>query len=69
MAPVYAFVMTFVLLKLVGALMPLRGSTSEEAIGMDIVHHGEEAYATGEGALLVRAEAGAEEEKKVPVKV
>jgi Amt family ammonium transporter len=51
--PVYAFVMTFILLKLVGAVMPLRASERDEAVGMDIVQHGEEAYLTGEGAILV----------------
>jgi ammonium transporter, Amt family len=51
--PAYAFVMTFVLLKLVGALMPLRASDKEEAMGMDVVQHGEEAYVTGEGAILL----------------
>ena len=56
-APAYAFTMTFVLLKLLGRLMPLRTSEREEALGMDIVHHGEEAYATGEGAILVDPEA------------
>jgi Amt family ammonium transporter len=56
-APVYAFAMTFGLLKGIGALMPLRGSDHDEAVGMDIVHHGEEAYATGEGAILVSTEA------------
>ena len=35
--------------------MPLRATEREEALGMDIVSHGEEAYATGEGALLVDA--------------
>jgi ammonium transporter, Amt family len=55
-APAYAFGMTFVLLKALGALMPLRGADHEEAIGMDIIHHGEEAYASGEGAILIRAE-------------
>jgi Amt family ammonium transporter len=60
-APVYAFVATYGLLRLVGALMPLRGSVHEEAIGMDIIHHGEEAYASGEGALLIRPEGGTEE--------
>jgi Amt family ammonium transporter len=53
-APAYAFGMTYVLLRVLGALMPLRGSDHDEAVGMDIIHHGEEAYATGEGALLVR---------------
>jgi len=52
-APVYAFVMTFVLLKAIGAVMPLRASDKEEAMGMDINQHGEEAYVTGEGAILL----------------
>jgi ammonium transporter, Amt family len=51
--PAYAFVVTFALLKLVGAAMPLRASEHDEALGMDVVQHGEEAYATGEGAILV----------------
>ncbi|HWO83873.1 MAG TPA: ammonium transporter [Solirubrobacterales bacterium] len=52
-APAYAFVMTFVLLKLVGAVMPLRATDKEEAGGMDVSQHGEEAYVTGEGAILL----------------
>jgi Amt family ammonium transporter len=55
-APVYAFVMTFVLLKLVGALMPLRASAHQEAVGLDELDHGEEAYPSGEGAILVMTE-------------
>jgi Amt family ammonium transporter len=42
-----------VLLKVLGALMPLRTTQREEALGMDVVQHGEEAYVTGEGAILV----------------
>jgi Amt family ammonium transporter len=52
-APVYAFTVTFILLKLVGAVMPLRATDKEEAMGMDINQHGEEAYVTGEGAILL----------------
>jgi ammonium transporter, Amt family len=52
-APVYAFVATFVLLKLIGAALPLRVSDREEAMGMDVAQHGEEAYVTGEGAILL----------------
>ena len=52
-APVYAFVMTFALLKLIGLVTPLRVSERDEALGLDIVSHGEEAYVTGEGALLL----------------
>jgi Amt family ammonium transporter len=59
-APVYAFVATYVLLKAIGALMPLRATEAEEALGLDVVAHGEEAYATGEGAILVTPEAGIE---------
>ena len=56
--PAYAFTATFVLLRLIGLLMPLRATEHEEALGMDVVQHGEEAYATGEGAILVSTEAG-----------
>jgi ammonium transporter, Amt family len=64
-APAYAFGMTYLLLRGIGLLMPLRATESEEAVGLDIVQHGEEAYASGEGAILVSPEAGIEEE--VPV--
>jgi Amt family ammonium transporter len=47
-------------------VMPLRSTEREEALGMDVIHHGEEAYASGEGAILVTPEAGMEAE--VPVK-
>jgi Amt family ammonium transporter len=63
--PAYAFAMTFALLKLMGALMPLRTSEHEEAIGMDVTQHGEEAYASGEGAILVTTEAGLDDPRPV----
>ena len=53
------------LLRLIGLVMPLRASEREEAIGMDVVQHGEEAYVTGEGAILITAEAGVEAELPV----
>jgi Amt family ammonium transporter len=65
--PAYAFGVTFVLLKLIGAVMPLRASEHEEALGMDIVQHGEEAYVTGEGAILISAPDAVDTEKGVPV--
>jgi len=52
-APAYAFAATYVLLRVVNALMPLRATERDEAVGMDIVQHGEEAYVTGQGAILV----------------
>jgi len=45
--------------------MPLRASEHDEAIGMDVTFHGEEAYVTGEGAILVAPEDG--ERPPVPV--
>ncbi len=64
-APAYAFTVTFVLLKLIGLAMPLRATEHQEAIGMDVTQHGEEAYVTGEGAILITPEAGIEAELAV----
>ena len=64
-APVYAFAMTYVILRAIGWLMPLRVTAKQEALGMDVVQHGEEAYASGEGAILVAPEADGE--RPVPV--
>ncbi len=63
--PVYAFVVTFVLLKVIGLLTPLRADEHDEAVGMDVTQHGEEAYATGEGAILITPESEAEAERPV----
>ena len=48
-----------------GLVMPLRVTERQEALGLDVVEHGEEAYPTGEGAILVTPEAGIEEELAV----
>ncbi len=58
--PAYAFVMTYALLRAIGFVTSLRGVERDEAVGMDLVHHGEEAYASGEGAILVTPEDGGE---------
>ena len=50
---VYSGGATFVLLKVIGALIPLRATERAEGVGMDITQHGEEAYSDGEGAVLV----------------
>jgi Amt family ammonium transporter len=50
---VYSGVATFILLKLIGAVMPLKAVSNDEGLGMDISQHGEEAYGTGEGAILI----------------
>ena len=64
-SPLYAFTATFVILSVLQWATGLRGSDKDEAVGMDVIHHGEEAYATGEGAILVSTEARVEE--PVPV--
>jgi len=54
---VYAAIMTFVILKVLGLVMSLRAVTRIEGVGMDVSQHGEEAYASGEGSILVPPEA------------
>ena len=56
--PAYAFVATYLLLRAIGAVMPLRGSEREEALGMDLVHHGEEAYARARARSWSRPKRG-----------
>ena len=41
---VYSGVVTFVLLKIVGAIFPLRTTSADEGVGLDVSQHGEEAY-------------------------
>lgn len=53
----FSFAGTFVLLRLIGLVFPLRASKREEGLGMDVTQHGEEAYTNGEGAILVKADA------------
>jgi ammonium transporter, Amt family len=57
-AVIYSGAATFVLLKLIGLVMPLRAASHEEGLGMDVSQHGEEAYAEGQGAILVLPERG-----------
>jgi len=48
-AIVYSGVMSFVLLKLISLVLPLRATVSDEATGLDIAAHGEEAYLHSDG--------------------
>src|SRR5689334_8728975 len=43
-AIVYSGVVSFILLKIIGLIIPLRADASDEAAGLDITLHGEEAY-------------------------
>jgi Amt family ammonium transporter len=49
----YSGVMTVVLLKAIGAVMPLRADADEEATGLDLTQHGEEAYVHAEGSTAL----------------
>jgi Amt family ammonium transporter len=50
---IYSGTATFVLLKVINVIVPLRAEATDEGMGMDVSQHGEEAYAGGEGAILV----------------
>ena len=55
---IYSGVASFVLLKAIALVMPLRPLEREEAVGLDVGEHGEEAYSSGEGAILVLSDEG-----------
>ena len=50
----YSGTATFVILKLLALVMPLRISVRDEKLGLDVSDHGEEAYTHGDGAILVK---------------
>jgi Amt family ammonium transporter len=52
-ALIFSFLMSGLLLRLVMLVVPLRASENDERVGLDVPLHGEEAYTTGEGAILV----------------
>ena len=47
---VYSGVLTFILLKLIGLVIPLRADADDESVGLDVTQHGEEAYVHAEGS-------------------
>ncbi len=49
----YSGGLTFVILKGMSFVMKIRADVKEEGMGMDIANHGEEAYTSGEGAVLL----------------
>jgi ammonium transporter, Amt family len=55
-AGAYSAGVTFVILRLIGVVIPLRRAARNERLGLDVVQHGEEAYSDGEGAILVMQE-------------
>ena len=51
-AIVYSGVMSFILLKAISLVLPLRATGADESIGLDISAHGEEAYLHSDGGGL-----------------
>jgi Amt family ammonium transporter len=49
----YSATVTFLILRLLAAVMPVRISGRVEGVGLDVTEHGEEAYTAGDGAILV----------------
>jgi len=68
-AAAYSGVMSLVLLKVIGAVLPLRADDNEQATGLDLVMHGEEAYIQGGGFDTVQASAHAVSAPSMPANV
>ncbi len=49
----YSGGITFGILKVLGLFMKIRATDKEEGIGLDLTYHGEEAYANGDGTVLL----------------
>jgi ammonium transporter, Amt family len=62
-AMVYSGVVSFVLLKLIGLVIPLSATASEQVEGIDISAHGEEAYMHASGAAMLEASGGGDGER------
>jgi Amt family ammonium transporter len=60
-ATAYSGAASYLLLKAISLVTPLKVDAREEGLGLDVSQHGEEAYADDEGAVLIlqRTEAGA----------
>jgi Amt family ammonium transporter len=59
-AILYSGIGSFVLLKLIGLVMPLRATAADESVGLDVSEHGEEAYVHAAGSVAVAPSAAYE---------
>ena len=62
----YSGAASFLLLKAIDVVTPLKASRREEGLGLDVSQHGEEAYADAEGAVLILQREGAEAPAALP---
>jgi ammonium transporter, Amt family len=53
-AVAYSFGVSLLLLRLIRLVTSLRVDTRDEGVGLDVIEHGEEAYTSGEGHILIR---------------
>jgi Amt family ammonium transporter len=67
-AIVYSGVASFILLKLIGLVIPLTATASEQVEGIDISAHGEEAYMHASGAAMLETPAGVAQPALKPVR-
>ena len=58
MTIVYSGAVSYVLLKLIGLVIPLRANADDEAVGLDLSNHGEEAYVHGEPSATFGSHTG-----------
>ncbi|MEM8489017.1 MAG: ammonium transporter [Bacteroidota bacterium] len=50
---VYSAVLTYGILKVLSFITDIRATKVQEGIGLDIIYHGEEAYSSGDGTILM----------------
>jgi len=62
----YSGAASYVLLKAIALVTPLKVDEREEGLGLDVSQHGEEAYAGDEGAILVLQREGADAPVALP---
>ena len=55
-AMLYSGIASFILLKIIGLVIPLRATSSDEGEGLDVTAHGEEAYTHVGGSAPIRRE-------------
>jgi Amt family ammonium transporter len=64
---VYSAMASYLLLKAINLVVPLKAATKEEGLGLDVSQHGEEAYADDEGAILILQRPDAAASRTAPV--
>jgi len=68
-AIVYSGVCSFVLLKLISLVVPLRADAADEDAGLDLMQHGEEAYVQSSGSSAIMHRSMEAETEAVPAMV